>query len=179
MCHLDFLHVFAIYRCFLSEHDVSLKYWMCPFTHWTEYSRLKTKQNKCRPKETHTTVCLLSMFSWSAYQGLLSKKRNKLLIFCIRLVLLIGSRENANLNYDKFSADQLQTSLPWWRKDGFSDTSVEVSQCQRDPSSEHVNKWSGLEGWKWTSHTGGIKSKSDKTISEQVSSIFLRVLWPA
>lgn len=66
----------------------------------------------------------------------------------------------------KFSADGLQTSLPWWRKDGFSDTFVEVSQCQRDPSSEHVNKWSGSEGWKWTSHTGSIK----KSTSEQVSS---------
>lgn len=27
------------------------------------------------------------------------------------------------------------------------------SQCQRDPSSEHVNKLSGLRGWNFTSHT--------------------------
>lgn len=78
---------------------------------------------------------------------------------------------------DKFSADWLQTSLPWWRKDGFSDMSVEASQCQRDPSSEHVNKWSGLEGWKWTSHTGSIKPKPNKTTSEQVSSTLLSARW--
>lgn len=29
----------------------------------------------------------------------------------------------------------------------------EVSQCSSEPSSEHVNRWSGLDGWKWTSHT--------------------------
>ncbi len=29
----------------------------------------------------------------------------------------------------------------------------EVSQCSSEPSSEHVNRWSGLVGWKWTSHT--------------------------
>lgn len=42
-------------------------------------------------------------------------------------------------------------------------TATEVpSQCQRDPSSEQVNKLSGLNGWNFTSHTYK-KKKRKKT----------------
>lgn len=36
----------------------------------------------------------------------------------------------------------------------------EVSQCSSEPSSEHVNRWSGFVGWKWTSHTVHETKKS-------------------
>lgn len=44
------------------------------------------------------------------------------------------------------------------KKEGTSE--CEVSQCSREPSSEHVNRWSGFVGWKWTSHTVHEKQKS-------------------
>lgn len=40
----------------------------------------------------------------------------------------------------------------------------EVSQWSSEPSSEHVNRWSGLDGWKWTSHTN--KNNNNKSLYE-------------
>lgn len=45
------------------------------------------------------------------------------------------------------------------KKEGMSECE-EVSQCNSEPSSEHVNRWSGLVGWKWTSHTAWTKRKA-------------------
>lgn len=52
---------------------------------------------------------------------------------------------------------------PWWKREDFSGAFVEASQCQRDPSSEQVNRWSGLDGWKWTSHISASWAFSNDT----------------
>lgn len=56
------------------------------------------------------------------------------------------------------------------RNEGVSDP-LEVSQCSSDPSSEHVNKWSGLEGWKWTSHTVKTTVKVSCVKTQQILQI--------
>jgi len=64
-----------------------------------------------------------------------------------------------------------------------------VSQCSRDPSSEHVNKWLGFDGWKCTSHT--VENRKQFRITASVVELsgfchldskytvffFLRALW--
>ena len=59
-------------------------------------------------------------------------------------------------------------------KEGVSEL-LEVSQCSSEPSSEHVNKWSGLEGWKWTSHTVKIAVKVCECVNPQMLHIYIQI----
>lgn len=51
------------------------------------------------------------------------------------------------------------------KNEGMSDLD-DVSQCSSEPSSEQVNRWSGLVGWKWTSHTTQTKRGELRTAKQ-------------
>lgn len=70
----------------------------------------------------------------------------------------LGGLTNFSYSFrTKFRVKRRKAVLPC-KKEGTSE--CEVSQCRSEPSSEHVNKWSGFVGWKWTSHTVNERNKS-------------------
>uniref|UniRef100_A0A0E9WUW1 Uncharacterized protein n=1 Tax=Anguilla anguilla TaxID=7936 RepID=A0A0E9WUW1_ANGAN len=90
---------------------------------------------------------------------------------------LLESPLNQPLVRDRFPSpgatalrDMTLVFRPPCKKDGTEEL-VELSQCNKEPSSEHVNKWSVFDGWKWTSHISAeCASIMDKGIVPRLTS---------